>query len=118
MDDESDIKNLRKEPDRASLQPIACRLDALTPSEQKRRGELAASLRSAIRAIEDLPNGYEISLLVEKISQADLKELAAYERRCCAFMTVSVEQPIGSNAVLTITGGEGVKEFVRAALLE
>lgn len=97
--------------------PIACDLTSLAPQERQRRETLAARLAASIRAQRELPDGYEITLSGE-VTAEELRELLAYESRCCAFLRIHALETQGDGEMrLTLTGPEGTKSFLREVLL-
>ena len=96
--------------------PIACSLDALTQAERRRRAQLARGFAASIRAVTELPDGYAFSIAPD-VPAAELRELIELEKRCCPFLTIEL---LGARAqeetVVGMTGGPGVKEYLRAQL--
>lgn len=95
--------------------PLACVPNAV-PADQQEHWvkELAPKLYGAVQEIKELPNGWawrlpstsEILLLVAQ----DLN----IERLCCPFVNYTLEiEPNKGPFWLRMTGGEGVKEFLR-----
>ena len=92
---------------------IACRLDALGPSERERRSELAELIRQNAASIEETTSGYRIRLSPDPGVCANALELIHLERRCCPFLDLALQFDAGDEAaVFLIGGGEGVKEFL------
>ena len=97
--------------------PIACDPSAVAPDRQEYWvKEIVPNLYRAVQEIQELPNGWvwrlpstpEILLLVAE----DLN----IERLCCPFVHYALEiQPNRGPFWLRMTGGEGVKEFLRMA---
>lgn len=85
--------------------PLACDMSALTPQERRRYAELIRKLQAARVATGELPDGYELILDPRAIAPAELTEWMELESRCCPFLDFGV--------ALRLTGGEGVKEFLR-----
>ena len=93
---------------------IACRLDALAPSERDRRSELAQLSQRNATSVEETASGYRLRLSSDAGSCASALELIYLERRCCPFLDLALQFDAGDEAaVLSISGGEGVKEFLR-----
>jgi hypothetical protein len=97
--------------------PIACDPNAVAPDQQEYWvKEIVPKLYRAVQEIQELPNGWvwrlpstpEILLLVAE----DLN----IERLCCPFVHYTLEiEPNRGPFWLRMTGGEGVKEFLRMA---
>jgi hypothetical protein len=96
--------------------PIVCDLGALTTIERERRAALASQMRAQVIAIEDCEGGYNLTYAADtRLSM--LAEWIELERRCCPFLAFTIELPAGgASIVLHLSGCEGVKEFLTAAL--
>lgn len=96
---------------------IACDPNAVAPERQEYWvKEITPKLYKAVQEIRELPNGWawrlpstsEVLLLVAE----DLN----IERLCCPFVRYTLEiEPHQGPFWLRMTGGEGVKEFLRIA---
>lgn len=100
--------------------PIACDLTTLTPSERERRAELAAILRTRVRALRDAAAGIVLSLDATPDSTPGtlpvVQELIALERRCCPFLEFRVRPAVGGALLeVEIGGPPGVNPFLMAA---
>lgn len=95
--------------------PIACNLDALSPSERVRRAELAARIRDRSTGLSESPGGYAIRLPPEAEICRTALELCLLERRCCPFLELELGlEPAAGPAWLRVSGPPGVKEFLAA----
>ena len=67
-------------------QPIACRLDALSPDERRRQQTLRQNLEAALESVREAPDGYVFTYRegADVFSQA--AEWLTLERRCCPFL--------------------------------
>lgn len=99
--------------------PIACDPSAI-PAEQ--REEWVASgkqVYAAVQEIRELERGYAFRLPNDP---AMLPRLAAYingERLCCPFLRFELQVEAGRGPFwLQLTGGEGVKEYMRSVFAE
>ena len=94
--------------------PIACRMDALTPAERTRRGEVLAALDARATIVADTRGGIAFELRGDADTAALAGEFVGYESRCCPFirfqLTVEAE---GGPVRLELSGREGVGEFLR-----
>jgi len=95
--------------------PIACNLLGLTSSQRLRQQELHKQLFSQAAGIRELPNGYAVGLPGTKENVLAAAEFITLERVCCSFFRFELavgqpEEPLW----LRITGGEGVKEFLKS----
>ena len=96
---------------------IACDLCALTPPERERRRMLATTFAGAVIGRGDLPNGFEFHVDPAKFDLPSLAEWIAMEHRCCPFLHFRIEVgPTDAHIVVALSGGEGVKEFLRTEL--
>lgn len=97
--------------------PIACDLRAI-PADQRTNHMDAAEhlLASLAEETHELPNGYAFRFAAEHYER--VTAFISNERRCCPFYTFALEIPPGGEALsLRITGPEGAKELLAAALL-
>ena len=92
---------------------LACDLTAI-PVEQKDGYETVMQvLQASIQERQELPNGYAFRFPVEPQVSARLLDFIAAERRCCSFLTFTLEfKPEGGPLWLQITGPEGTKQFL------
>jgi len=94
---------------------IACDVSPFTPDQRERWvEEVAPQLYSAVQEIQELPTGYALCLP----SDPEILLLAAEElnfgRLCCPFVHYALEiEPNRGPFWLRMTGGEGVKAFLR-----
>lgn len=95
--------------------PIACRMDALSPAEQKRREEVLAVLRARTIGVEHEREGIVFRLRNERETFGLAGEFVVYEARCCPFLRfdLTVEQD-GATVRLRLSGDKGVGDFLRA----
>jgi hypothetical protein len=96
---------------------IACDPSALTPSQQERWvKEIVPKLYSAVQEIQELPNGWAWRLPSTSEILLLLAEDLNIDRLCCPFVHYTLEiEPNRGPFWLRMTGGEGVKEFLRMA---
>ena len=96
---------------------LACNLNALSPTERSRHGEVGAILFAAVVETHELPDGYGFRLSPESSMLALATEFISRERLCCPFFTFVLElTPGGGPLWLRLTGPEGVKELLFAEL--
>lgn len=92
---------------------LTCKLNALTAAERKKHTALSRKVLAAFGAPEATADGWTISLPIEML--ADMAKWIDGERKCCPFLRFAiVVEPGGKTARLTLTGREGVKEFLAA----
>ena len=101
--------------EKASESPLACNLGAMTVKQRERHRTLGRELREAIAEIRELPEGFEF--LLPSKAWAMAAEFVALERLCCPFVRFRLDlKEEGGPCRLTLTGREGVKEFLRLEL--
>lgn len=94
---------------------LACNLGAMTPAQRARHRDLGEALRGGIRETVELPDGFTFRLPPEAWSTA--AEFVLLEKLCCPFVRFQLEMSEDGGPVrLTLTGREGVREFLRAEL--
>ena len=98
-------------------QPIACVPSALTPDQQEYWvKEIAPKLYKAVDEIQELPNGWAWRLPSTSEMLMLVSEDLNMERLCCPFVNYTLEmEPNRGPFWLRMTGGKGVKEFLRMA---
>lgn len=95
----------------AVAQPLACNLNALTPAERKEHTALGRRMIAAFQTPQATADGWGFSLPVDMLG--DVAKWIDGERKCCPFLRFTlVVEPQGKTARLTLSGREGVKEFL------
>lgn len=95
--------------------PLACNLGAMTADQRARHRVLGEALRGEIQEILELPDGFTFRLPPEAWTTA--AEFVSLEKLCCPFVRFLLEMPEdGGPLRLSLTGREGVREFLRAEL--
>ena len=80
----------------------------------REKGLEAAGLAMDATSVEETASGYRLRLSSDAGSCASALELIYLERRCWPFLDLALQFDAGDEAaVLSISGGEGVKEFLR-----
>lgn len=96
--------------------PLACNPFALKPAARARHAEVTAWLLAAAPRIEELPEGYALSLPASDDALLRAAEFMARERLCCPFITFSLH--VSQDAArLSLTGAGGVKQLIQAEIL-
>src|ERR1700691_1759518 len=98
-----------------TLSPFACDRSALTPEQRKRHfDELSPQLRSMVKAVRELPDGYEFQLPFDPATFQLVAEWTAFEHLCCPFFDIDLRLEREHGAFwMRLTGREGVKEFIK-----
>ncbi len=95
-------------------------MKALSPAQRKRQTEvLAPAIIAAKGNTTELPDGYAFHFPPDAKTYATVSEWIGDERLCCPFFAFDLQVSDRSQPLaLRITGPEGVKQFIRAELLE
>ena len=107
----------RKSTEKKSMndQPIACNLLGLNKAQLKRQNELHQQLFSHKLEVRELPDGYSIGLPSTTENIMSVAEFISLERVCCSFFRFELEAGKPEDPLwFRITGGEGVKEFLKS----
>jgi hypothetical protein len=96
--------------------PLACDRTALSDAERKRHfDELGPMLKKLKKSVRELPNGYEFEFPGDRATVQLVEEWAAQERACCPFFDIAVRlEREGGSVWMSLTGREGVKQFIEA----
>jgi hypothetical protein len=91
--------------------PIAC---CLTSAElRERAATLLAQSRSAVIGTEELRDGYAFRVSGDGKWIAMIAKMIVAERECCPFLMFEfVAQPNMGPVIVSVTGPNGVKEFL------
>ena len=95
---------------------IECDLNALTSEERDRRQIVLGAVMRTIIGRSELPNGFQLRFDAARLDLAALGEWIALERRCCPFLHFRLDIEPAGKTVLALTGGPGVKTFLRAEM--
>lgn len=96
---------------------IACVPNAVAPDKQEYwLKEIVPKLYKAVQEIQELPNGWAWRLPSSPEILTLVAEDLNIERLCCPFVNYTLEiKPNRGPFWLRMTGGEGVKEFLKVA---
>lgn len=86
--------------------PIAC---TLTTKQAASQIDEWTELRRAATSVVTVAGGYRLTFVAE--AEATVRDLAAREAECCAFLTLSVERET-NGIVLTITGPDDAASVI------
>jgi hypothetical protein len=89
---------------------------ALTSEQRKRHfDELSPKLVSLKKSVRELPNGYEFEFPADASTFQLVAEWVIGERACCPFFDIDMRlEREGGSLWLSLTGREGVKQFIQA----
>ncbi len=94
--------------------PLACDLTAIDAQERDGHITTVESLLQRVAEVRDLPDGYALRLFDDPTVFIAAAEFITRERLCCPFFNFALEAEAGRGPVwLKLTGGEGVKDFLR-----
>jgi hypothetical protein len=94
---------------KASTELVEC---TLTESEKRvRREELRAGVFGLVTKGHETDDGYALGF--DPGSIEIVRELVAFESRCCGFMTYTIDDQDGRLTWLRLSGPEGTKDLVR-----
>jgi hypothetical protein len=97
--------------------PIACDLTVFGDNERKRQKSILHEFRAKVTRTEELPDGYAFTLAREPYMLQLVAEMISFESRCCQFLDFQLDvRRGGASITLRLTGGEGVKDFLREEL--
>jgi hypothetical protein len=99
--------------------PFFCDMNAVDPTQRKHHVAIAIAVFRAVQEIQELPNGYAFWLPNEATILLKTAEFIMREKLCCPFFCFSVEvEPEEGPLWLRLTGGDGIKPFIRAEIGE
>jgi hypothetical protein len=100
------------------LYPFACEHTALSSDVRKRHfEELGPELRARQKSIRELQDGFEFEFPSDIETFHLIAEWVAGERLCCPFFDIVIHVERGGGGLwLRLTGGEGLKQFIRTEL--
>lgn len=99
---------------------IACKTHAIPDKQRKRHfEEVTPKLLKLIDRIEERENGYVLYFAPADDVYPLVTEFVGREQKCCPFMGFNIAvEPVGQHISLSLTGGEGVKSFLRTTFAE
>ena len=93
---------------------FACDMSAMSPAERQQHIATIREVFGAVQEIRELPNGYSFRLTDKEGVLMQAAAFVSKERLCCPFFGFSIEiGPKGEAVWLRLTGGEGIKPFIR-----
>jgi hypothetical protein len=96
---------------------LACDLTALNPEQRERYQHVRERLHESQQEIREVTNGYTFRYPVDDSILSLLAEFMDIEGRCCPFLNFALDVKTERGpAWLTLTGPEGVKEFLRVEM--
>ena len=99
------------------MKALACQLDVFDDAERRRYQALRERLDERRLGTRELPDGIAVLYPGEPALLLDVAEWITLERRCCPFLSFSLELDADSPSVrLRLVGGEDVKRFLQSQL--
>ena len=96
---------------------LACQMDVFDDAERRRYQTLRERLAERRLGIQEVPDGIALLYPGEPDLFLDVAEWITLERRCCPFLTFSLEFEASPPSVrLRLVGGEDVKRFLQSQL--
>ena len=105
--------------DMSDTSPMGCQRDtgAFNLEESERYNSLRDGMRSAFQEMKELPDGFAFRFPSDPAVIVNLAEWITLERRCCSFFNFALGvEPDDGPVWLSLTGGEGVKEFLQTEI--
>ena len=93
--------------------PIVCQLDAIPAAKRDRYAWLRQQLDAGIEGVVEADDGYGLCLAEDVALVA--AEFVLLERLCCPFLKFNLAFT-NNEITLWLTGGEGVKAFLKEEL--
>ena len=100
-----------------SESPLACYLAVMDRTQRESHRVLLRHWTRTSQAMEELPNGYTFRFEPDDALWLILAEFITLERRCCPFLELSLTLEHDNGPMrLSLTGGDGVRQFLRSEL--
>ena len=94
---------------------ISCKLTS--PKFQKYKTEVIALLKGEVLQRKELDNGYQYSFKGSDTIIDNIISFIKSERACCDFFNFNLSiEDVNRPLLLTITGPEGAKEFIKSEM--
>jgi hypothetical protein len=96
---------------------IACDMNAIPADQREQHGETAVRMLGAVLEVRAVTNGFALGLPLDTVMLHTVADYIANERLCCPFFDFNLSIEAGARQLwLTLSGGQGVKEFLQAEL--
>jgi hypothetical protein len=101
--------------DAACSSSFACNISAMTGEERARWSALLEQLDTQKQEVRETTNGFAFRFPADSATILSVAEWITYERLCCPFFDFGLQIENKTDAFwLSLTGGEGVKDFIRS----
>jgi len=99
------------------MKALACQMGVFEAAERRRYDALREGLSRRRLGIHELPDGIAVLYPGEPEIFRDVAEWITLERRCCPFLSFSLEFDAAPPSIrLRLVGGEDVKRFLQSQL--
>jgi hypothetical protein len=95
---------------------FVCHLGAFDAGESHRYSQHRQAIRAATRQIKELSDGYALQLPGTPDAFLNAAQWILLEHRCCPFLNLKVELTSENEVWLSITGPDGIKQFLGETL--
>jgi hypothetical protein len=96
---------------------IACDPNAIPADQREHWVETGKQVYAAVQEVKELADGYQLRLPADSAMLLKVAEYITNERLCCAFLRFTLEvEPSRGPFWLRLTGGAGVKEYMRSVI--
>jgi MerR family copper efflux transcriptional regulator len=96
---------------------IACNPNAIPADMREQWVETGMHVYASVQEVQEMPDGYRFRLPPDSAMLLKVAEYITKERLCCPFIRFEIEiEPNNGPLWLRLTGGEGVKEYMRSVL--
>ena len=99
-----------------SVPPLACDFTAMDDEQRERFRALRGRLGKDFQEARELEDGYAFRHSSEAKVLVALAEYVSLERLCCPFFDFAIEVGHGGEVWLSMTGPEGAKGILEAAM--
>lgn len=93
--------------------PLACNMRAFDASQRREHARIIRRVFRSVKEVRDLPNGLAFRLPTKTEKALETVKFIMLERLCCPFFDFTLKVESSGTTWLHLTGGEGVKEFIR-----
>lgn len=97
---------------------IACNPNAVPAEQRDQWVKTGMEVYQSVEEVQELANGFRFRLPPNSEMLLKVAEYISNERLCCAFLHFTVEiEPNRGPFWLQLSGGDGVKEYVRSVIV-
>lgn len=93
--------------------PLACNMGVFDEKQRQEHSAIIRRVFKSVKEVRDLPNGLAFRLPTRTEVALETAKFIMLERQCCPFFDFTLKVESGGSTWLHLTGGKGVKEFIR-----